>query len=88
MLQIQIMTNEILKDTENQTELKIVADKYIKKIKIFLCKFFNKFHVVIVSEFSNLSEIVFFLHDIIICMNFIIDLIYLNINDSSISNYK
>ena len=82
------MTNEILNDAENQTKLKIVTNKYIKKIKIFLCKFSDKFYIITVSESSNLSEIVFFLHDIIICMNFIINLICLDVSDFSISDCK
>ena len=82
------MTNEILNSTENQTELKIVADKYIKKIKIFLHKFFDKFYTVTVFKFSDLSEIVSFLHDITAHMNFIINLIYSDISDFLISNCK
>src|SRR5436190_2106104 len=82
------MTDEILSSIENQTKLRIVADKYIKKIKIFLCKFSDKSHAVIAFRFSDLSEIVSFLHDITVCMNFIINLICLNINNFSISDYK
>ena len=82
------MTDEILNDIENQTKLKIVADKYIKKIKIFLHKFSDKFHTVTAFKFLSLSEIVFFLHDIIAHMNFIINLICSDISDFSISDHK
>ena len=82
------MTNEILSSTESQTELEIVADKYVKRIKIFLHKFSDKFCIAAVSEFSDSSENFFFLHDIIVCMNFIISLICSNINDFSISDHK
>src|SRR5436190_14129234 len=82
------MTDEILSSTENQTELKIVADEYIKKIKIFLYKFFDKFCTAAAFKSSNLSEIVSFLHDIIACMNFIINLICSDVSDFSISNCR
>src|SRR5436190_22608800 len=82
------MTDEILSSTENQIKLKIIADKYIKKIKIFLYKFSDKFCAIIVSESSDLSEIISFLHDITVCMNFIISLICLNVSDFSISDHK
>ena len=82
------MTNEILNSTKSQMKLKIVANKYIKKIEIFLHKFSDKFCTVAVSEFSDLSEIVSFLHDITACMNFIIDLICSNVSDFSISDYR
>ena len=82
------MTNEILSSTENQTKLKIIIDEYIKKIKIFLHKFSNKFCAAAVSEFSDLSEIVSFLYDITVCMNFIISLICLNISNFSISDCR
>ena len=82
------MTNEILNSTESQTKLKIVADEYVKKIKSFLYKFSDKFCIVIAFKFLNSSEIVFFLHDIIICMNFIINLIYSNVSNFSISDHK
>ena len=82
------MINEILNDTKNQIKLRIVADKYIKKIEIFLHKFSDKFCAAAVFRFSDSSEIVSFLHDIIVCMNFIIDLICLNVSDFSISNHK
>ena len=82
------MTNEILNSTKSQTELKIVADEYVKRIKIFLCKFSDKFCAVAVSESLNLLEIVFFLCDITVCMNFIINLICLNVSNFSISDHK
>ena len=82
------MTDEILNDTENQTELKIVADEYVKRVKIFLHKFSDKFCAVIAFRFSDLSEIISFLCDITICMNFIIDLICLNVSNFSISDDK
>ena len=82
------MTDEILNDTESQTELKIVADKYVKKIEIFLHKSSDKFYTVIAFRFSDLSEIVSFLHDITVCMNFIINLIYSDINNFSISDCR
>ena len=82
------MTDEILNSTENQTELKVIANEYVKKIKIFLCKFSNKFYTVAVLKSLNLSEIVSFLYNIIAHMNFIIDLICLNISDFLISDYK
>src|SRR5204863_8260662 len=82
------MTDEILNDTKNQTKLKIVTNKYIKKIEIFLCKFSDKFHIIAVFRFSDSLEIVFLLHDIIVCMNFIISLICLNISDFSISDCR
>src|SRR5437773_4890143 len=82
------MTDEILNDTESQTELKIVADKYVKKVEIFLHKFSDKFCTVTAFRSLSLSEIVSFLHDITVCMNFIISLIYSDVNDFSISNYK
>ena len=82
------MTDEILNDTESQMKLKIVADKYIKKVEIFLCKFSDKFCAVAALEFLSLSEIVSFLCDIIVHMNFIIDLICLDVSDSLISDYK
>ena len=69
-------------------KLKIIANKYIKKIKIFLYKFFNKFHAAAVFKFLNLLEIIFFLHDITVCMNFIINLICLNVSDFSISDCR
>ena len=82
------MTDDVLNNTENQTELRIVTNKYVKKIEIFLCKFSDKFCATAASEFLNLSEIVFFLHDIIVCMNFIIDLICLNVSNFSISDCR
>ena len=82
------MTDEILNDTESQTELKIVADKYVKRIEIFLHKFSDKFYTVTAFRSSDLSEIVSFLHDIIVCMNFIINLICSDVSDFSISDYK
>ena len=82
------MINEILNSTESQTKLKIVTNEYIKRVEIFLHKFSDKFCAVIVFEFSNSSEIISFLHDIIVCMNFIINLIYLNVNNFSISDHK
>ena len=82
------MTNEILSSTENQTELRIVADKYVKKIEIFLCKFFDKSHAVAAFRFLSSSEIVSFLCDITAHMNFIIDLICLNVSNFSISDHK
>ena len=82
------MTDEILNDIKNQTELKIVADEYVKRTEIFLCKFSDKFYIIIIFKFLDLSEIVFFLHDITAHMNFIIDLIFLNVNDFSTSDHK
>ena len=82
------MTDEILNSTESQTELRVVADKYVKKIEIFLHKFSDKFHTAAISESSDLSEIVSLLHDITACMNFIIDLICLNVSDFSISDCR
>src|SRR5436190_17294592 len=82
------MTDEILNDTESQTKLKIVADKYVKKVEIFLHKFSDKFCTAAAFRFLNSLEIVFFLHDITVCMNFIIILICSNVSDFSISDYK
>ena len=82
------MTDEILNSTESQTELKIIADKYVKKIKIFLCKFSDKFCAAAAFRFLNSSEIVSLLHDITVCMNFIISLICLNVSDFSISDCR
>ena len=82
------MTDEILNSTKSQMKLKIIADKYIKKIKNFLHKFSDKFCAVTVFEFSDLSEIISFLHDITAHMNFIINLICSNISDFSISDCR
>ena len=82
------MTDEILNDTESQMKLKIVADKYIKKVEIFLCKFSDKFCAVAASESLSLSKIVSLLHDITVHMNFIIDLICSDVSDFSISDCK
>ena len=82
------MTDEILNSIKNQTKLKIVADKYIKKIKIFLYKFFDKSHAAAAFRFSNSSEIVSFLYNITVCMNFIIDLICSDVSNFAISDCR